>query len=819
MAKMLDAALDYARQDIPVFPCRTQDKRPITANGFKDATTDEGQIRLWWTQYPSAMIGMPTGKASGMWVLDVDVDPSKGIDGPKELEKLIAKNGPLPKTLTSATPRGGTHYFFVYDNIVIKNSTSKLAPGLDVRGEGGYVILPPSVCDSGTPYEWRINCPFNDPPAWALKALTSSPRDRAWAKKALETECAAVAASQPGERNDVLNKAAFNLGQLVGGGALDEDTVRDELYSAAVLCGLIDDDGEDATRKTIDSGTSAGRAQPRYRAGNGAQAALTLPPSPQPQPPPPPPPPGGTPGQSAASAPTPSPAPAPTRPVIRLIEDRLPQIVDEAEAALIAAKRHLYQRDELIVRPTKPKLPAANQRSTHAWRLHQVSEAEMVETFTSVARFEKMDHRVGDFVPKNCPRQIAETYLARCGRWKLPPLLGIVNTPFLRADGTVCERPGYDPNRALLFIPEGQSFPAVPQQPTLEDARDALQFVSDMLLSDFPFVADVDHSVMLSALLTAFDRRSIPTAPLHAFTSPVQGTGKSLLVDLIAILTSGQPAPVIAQGKSEEELEKRLASALLCGDQIISIDNCDYELSSNFLCQALTQQVLKIRLLGYSRHVNVSVASTFFATGNNLVIANDLIRRTLLCQMDAGVERPELRAFKSDVLEVAYQHRSKLVCAILTILRAWHVPGAAVEVAPTLGSFQDWSFRVRSPLVWLDQIDPVQSMENVRETDPARAELGAVLVQWERRLGTTKAFMIQEIINNAVTDADFFGALMAVAGSRHGVGISNERLGRYLMKNNGKIITRPVTIPRKPRLTLQRQSIAAGYPLWKLTEF
>src|SRR5262249_17319454 len=101
MPKMLDTALSYAKQEgIPVFPCRTDDKSPLTPNGFKDATTDEKQIRIWWAQYPSAMIGMPTGEESGCWVLDTDLDVSKNIDGPRELDKLIAKNGPLPTTRT-----------------------------------------------------------------------------------------------------------------------------------------------------------------------------------------------------------------------------------------------------------------------------------------------------------------------------------------------------------------------------------------------------------------------------------------------------------------------------------------------------------------------------------------------------------------------------------------------------------------------------------------------------------------------------------------------------------------------------------------------
>src|SRR5262249_16325111 len=159
-------------------------------------------------------------------------------------------------------------------------------------------------------------------------------------------------------------------------------------------------------------------------------------------------------------------------------------------------------------------------------------------------------------------------------------------------------------------------------------------------------------------------------------------------------------------------------------------DNCSYELTSNFLCQALTQQQLKIRLLGFSRHVNVPITSTFFATGNNLVIGNDLTRRTLLCRLDAGMEPPQTPSFTTNILEVARADRGKLVCAALTILRAWHVASTVIGVDP-LGSFEDWSYRIRQPLLWLDQPDPCDSIEAVRENDPFRAELGTVLAQWK----------------------------------------------------------------------------------------
>src|SRR4029077_2471621 len=130
----------------------------------------------------------------------------------------------------------------------------------------------------------------------------------------------------------------------------------------------------------------------------------------------------------------------------------------------------------------------------------------------------------------------------------------------------------------------------------------------------------VDRSVAQSLFLTALCRRALDHAPLHAFSAPVAGTGKSMLVDLASILLSAHDAPVMAPGKTEEEAEKRLGAALLGGDAIVAFDNCTAALSGTLLCQALTQHRVRIRILGLSQQVGMPVSALFTATGNNLTI-------------------------------------------------------------------------------------------------------------------------------------------------------------------------------------------------------
>ncbi|MDQ3865124.1 MAG: phage/plasmid primase, P4 family [Actinomycetota bacterium] len=132
------AALSYAEQNIPVFPCKP-DKSPDTPHAFYDATTEEGQIRAWWANLPEDLIGLVTGEKSGVFVLDVD-----GEEGRKTLEVLEAENETLPDTYEVKTRSGGRHLYFRYPGVRVKSTNGVIGPRLDVKGDGGYVIAPPS---------------------------------------------------------------------------------------------------------------------------------------------------------------------------------------------------------------------------------------------------------------------------------------------------------------------------------------------------------------------------------------------------------------------------------------------------------------------------------------------------------------------------------------------------------------------------------------------------------------------------------------------------------------------------------------------------
>ena len=161
-----NAALAYARRGVPVFPCEPGAKRPLTRNGHWDATTDLRVVERWWKQWPSSNVGVPTGKKSGLVVLDVDLDAS----GPESLATLERAGTPVPKTARARTGGGGIHVFFRYPRgTEIRNSAGLLGPGLDVRGEGGYIVVPPSRTKGL--YEWVDSSPLAEA-SWLVERLT-----------------------------------------------------------------------------------------------------------------------------------------------------------------------------------------------------------------------------------------------------------------------------------------------------------------------------------------------------------------------------------------------------------------------------------------------------------------------------------------------------------------------------------------------------------------------------------------------------------------------------------------------------------------------
>jgi hypothetical protein len=291
MMTPLELANFYVSQGIKVFPCRSKaeevidqytgevttlgEKTPLISNGFKGATRFQHIVKRWFTDWPDAAVGLPTGKDAGFFVLDIDNKPG-GANGFEWLAEMEAEHGPLPETARVSSPNGGMHYFFKY--VDGARNRGNLGLGADLRGEGGYVCAAGSVMADGRAYRWveqpdpsRIP-PIADAPAWLIDLVVRKPTptntttpsghvtNSAYVNAAVDRELADLSAIPMGAgRNNGLNDAAFNLGTFVGAGALAESEAR------ALLQDVARGWGRDWSRcvKTIESGLAAGMRSPR----------------------------------------------------------------------------------------------------------------------------------------------------------------------------------------------------------------------------------------------------------------------------------------------------------------------------------------------------------------------------------------------------------------------------------------------------------------------------------------------------------------------------------------------------------------------------
>lgn len=178
---MLISALKYARMGWSVFPAPPGQKKSYKSASHSEGrrwgkTLDPEEIRRDWERWPEANIGLPTGRESGFWVLEADTQEGHGVDGIANLRALEERHGELPPTRMAASPSGSVHYYFRWlEGAEVKNSSGRVAPGVDVRGEGGMVIAPPSQRRDGT-YRWLNDLDPGDPPQWLLGAVAEASR-------------------------------------------------------------------------------------------------------------------------------------------------------------------------------------------------------------------------------------------------------------------------------------------------------------------------------------------------------------------------------------------------------------------------------------------------------------------------------------------------------------------------------------------------------------------------------------------------------------------------------------------------------------------
>jgi hypothetical protein len=826
---LLTAALWYARKlNWYVFPvhsiyngkctckdpnCNKPAKHPLIKNNLKLATTDLSQITIWWTKWFWANIGIACGKKSGIWVLDVDINK-----GGEDSFQIISDQFGDFETPKSVTGSGGFHHIFkhpgegkrVSNKQGIKGairiegkSEVRNLPGIDVRGDGGYIIVSPSIHESGNKYSWapdyhpsKIEIAQSPEALLKLVSCDSDGQENAEELPPIPDDDPSV---QPS--HSTMARISELVKRLKG-------AVRGELHSARYesgltagrLCGAKLIGSKDAIETLID----AARSNPNTKAPlkqihrditDGFRAGLShpwkdIPPGAE-NPPLPddkdiPPNIGKAKkkgddnrmnGQGPGGDAKKKNLTGSNEPTIVIGNDQLSITILETWGHILKWNKNppkWFERNGEIVRIKTGKFGPI---------ITPVTKDQAYGKIAKLCRWIRLKGKDLEEVNVYPPKEVAADLLAYPHK-KLPPLYEIGTVPIFDHNAQLLSLPGYHKSAALwLNLSDDLSVGDIPEKPVPGKVVRAIRLIREDLIPDFGFASESDQAHAISMLLLPFVRRLIdgPT-PIHLIEAPTPGSGKSLLIRSVSIAILGQEIEVTTIPGDETEMRKQITTMLLDSRPIILLDNLGRKLFSPSLAAAITSVVWHSRDLGHLRSATAFNRAMWVVTANNPALDWEVARRCCRIRIEPGCERPEQRTqYKHELPLWAQKNRSEIVSACLTIVRHWIAEGRRPG-EKVLGSFESWSktmggiLEVAGIKGFLGNSDELYQLAD--NTIPAWAEF--VDAWW--MLYQSKAVETKVLVDICIRDE----LLPEVIGDK-GLQSQRIRLGRALARMRGRV--------------------------------
>lgn len=371
------------------------------------------------------------------------------------------------------------------------------------------------------------------------------------------------------------------------------------------------------------------------------------------------------------------------------------------------------------------------------------------------------DNRPARFEPAWPDSQTVDAVLSSADHFS--PLHRVVRVPFIRPDGSLCDKPGYDPaTRTVLVLDEGMDRLSVPLEPTREQTDAAVALLLEEWLGDMPFHRRADRANALALVLTPFIRGSVPLVPLCVVSGLQMGVGKNLLADCLAVLATGRAALPLPYVQDEEETRKQITSAFRSGADLFVFDEA-HEIEGKQFSRAITSVTYTDRILGVSTMVEFPNQVTWVSLGNQVTVNSDMSRRVYFVNLRPSAANPQDRegsAFRHPELrEWTGANRPELVGAVLTLVRSWYTAGCpAFSRGTAMGSFETWDRMVSGILGHAGVLGFLEDAAAQRSESDFTGSVWTAHVAWLREVFEDREFTTQQVQAAALRHSDTWEA-------------------------------------------------------------